>query len=118
MNKMIEFRLTHETSTMLVARVRGVLDATTVPELLKFLAPHRSRGRHVVLNLTDVTFIASSGVGVLLALDEELRSERASLRLAQLSPGVDSVLQLLNLDQFLNIDATEAAAIASAGKQP
>ena len=115
MSEALEFRTTHDSPTLVVARVQGVLDASTVPMLLSWVAAHRAAGRHLVLNLAGVSFIASSGVGALLSLDEELRNDGASFRLAQLSPGVDSVLRLLNLDQFLTIEPSEEAAIAAAG---
>ena len=44
----------------------------------------------------------------LLALVEECRQSRIRVRIAEVPPAVDSVIRLLNLDQFLSIDATEA----------
>ena len=115
MNDSLVIRTTHDAPSLVVARAQGVLDASTVPMLLSWVAAHRASRRHIVFNLAGVSFIASSGVGALLSLDEELRNDGASFRLAQLSPGVDSVLRLLNLDQFLTIEPSEEAAIAAAG---
>ncbi|MGD8394915.1 MAG: STAS domain-containing protein [Candidatus Eiseniibacteriota bacterium] len=69
----------------------------------------------LVLNLSAVTFIASSGIGTLLALREALDDRGGALRLAALSDPVASVIGLLNLTAFLPIDQTEDEAIATLG---
>ena len=91
-----------------VLRLRGSLDARAASVLTSHCTAVRGQGRHIVLNLAAVSFIASSGVGALLALVEECRQSRTRLRLAAVPAPVDSVIRLLNLDQFLSIDATEA----------
>lgn len=93
-----------------VLRVRGRLDARSAPVLTARCAEVRGQGRHLLLNLAGVTFIASSGVGALLALVEECRQSHIRVRLAEVPPAVDSVIRLLNLDQFLSIDDTEGDA--------
>jgi anti-anti-sigma factor len=96
-----------------VLRVRGRLDARSAPILIARCAEVRAQSRHLVLNLAGVPFIASSGVGALLALVEEYRQSPGRVRLAEVSPAVDSVIRLLNLNQFLSIDATEADATSA-----
>jgi anti-sigma B factor antagonist len=66
-----------------------------------------------VLNLSGVTFIASSGVGALLALVEECRQSGEQVRIAAASPAVRSVVGLLNLQQFLAMSPTEDEAMTS-----
>lgn len=93
-----------------VLRLRGQLDARAASALTERCTLVRAEGRHLVLNLAAISFIASSGVGALLALVEECRQSHTRLRLTEVPPAVDSVIRLLNLDQFLSIDATEAAS--------
>ena len=57
----------------------------------------------------------SSGIGALLVLVEQFQEQGGSVRFASLSPAVDSVVKLLNLDRFLSIDATETASFAALG---
>ena len=99
-------------ATATVLRLRGRLDARGATVLTARCAEARAGGRHLVLNFGEVTFIASSGIGALLALVEECRHSRTRVRLAVVPPTVDSVIRLLNLDQFLSIVATEADARA------
>lgn len=94
-----------------VLRVRGQLDARTAPVLLQKARETREGGHDLVLNLEGVTLIASSGIGALLALAEECGQASCRVRIAAASPAVDSVVRLLNLDQFLILDRDEATAL-------
>lgn len=96
-----------------VLRVCGHLDSTSAPELARRCAEVGHSGRDLVLNLGQVDFIASSGVGALLAIADQLHAADRTLQLAALSPAVDAVIRLLNLDQFLAIHATEGEALAT-----
>ena len=95
-----------------VLRGRGVLDARSAPVLTHRCAEVRAQERHLVLNLSGVTFIASTGVGSLLALVEEFRNSTSRIRLAEVSPAILSVVRLLNLDPFLNLSPSEAEALS------
>jgi anti-anti-sigma factor len=96
-----------------VLRVRGRLDARTVPLLMERASAVQASGLNLVLNLAEVTFIGSSGVGSILVLVEQFQEQGGSVRLASLSAPVASVLALLNLDQFLTIDPNEEASLAA-----
>jgi anti-anti-sigma factor len=92
-----------------VLRVCGVLDARAAPALLAEGRKVTEQEYLLVLNLAGVTFVSSSGVGSVLALVEE--APAGSVRLAELSDAVRSVITLLNLDPFLAIHLSEADAI-------
>ncbi len=96
-----------------VLRVVGRLDSSSAPQLVQQCSVVRGAEHDLVLNLEGVTFIASSGVGAILAVAEQFREAGKGMRLVALSPPVDSVIRLLNLDQFLPIDATENEALSS-----
>ena len=70
---------------------------------------------HLVLNLSAVTFLSSSGVGVLLVMAEKARGDGGSLRLASPSAAVRAPLELLNLHRFLTIDGSEDDAMSALG---
>ena len=85
-------------------RVLGRLDAVAATELRKHCTELRQQGhRQLALDLSDVTFVASSGLGALLALTEEFGEAGGCLYLAPVSQAVASVVRLLNLEQFLAI---------------
>ena len=96
-----------------VLRARGRLDAKTAPLLLGMAMPFATMGRNLVLNLSEVTFLGSSGVGVLLAIAQGFQDRGEAARMVAPSPAVISVVRLLNLESFLKIDPTEDAALAA-----
>jgi len=93
-----------------VLRVTGRLDARTASQLIQKCNSAHADGEPLVLNLAGVSFIASSGVGALLALTEHSRG-KSPLVFAAVSPAVDSVLTLLNLNRFLSIYPSEEEAV-------
>ena len=113
MNPEFEIESVPASAETTVLRVRGRLDARGAPVLTARCAEVRDSGQHLVLNLSRVTFVASSGIGALLAVVEEFSSSRSAVRLAAVSPAMHSVITLLNLDQFLCIDATEDESTAA-----
>ncbi|HKW50871.1 MAG TPA: anti-sigma factor antagonist, partial [Candidatus Eisenbacteria bacterium] len=96
-------------------RVKGRLDVKTSPILLQRVAEIQANGQNLVLNLSEVSFMGSSGIGALLVLVEQFQEQGGSVRFASLSPAVDSVVKLLNLDRFLSIDPTESESLAALG---
>lgn len=65
-----------------VLRVSGELDLVTSPVLRQRVHDEVAEGRHsLVLDLSEVFFCDSSGVGVLIAARRLVRSCRGSLRL-------------------------------------
>lgn len=96
-----------------VVRVEGRLDNKSAKSLIETCEQVRLRGRSLVLNLAGVSFIASSGIGALLSLAAAFRSDSARLGFAAVSPAVESVVTLLNLDKFLKIYRTEEEALAA-----
>jgi anti-anti-sigma factor len=94
-----------------VLRVIGRLDAKSAPQLERRGVVVKASGRNLVLNLQGVTFVASSGLGALLALVEEYRKTDRRICFACLSSPVKGVVQLLNLESFLTIHDSEESAV-------
>jgi anti-anti-sigma factor len=96
--------------------LNGRLDAKNAQTFVARCRELREKGvRRLVVNLAGVGFVASSGIGILLALTEEYQDAGGSVHLAELSEPVRSVLDLLNLTQFLAIVPTEEAALSARG---
>ncbi len=91
-------------------RVSGHLNAASTPELLSQAREVKEQGCSLIVNMSQVSFIASSGVGALLALSEEFREANVDIYYAELSSVVDSVIRLLNLNTFLDITDSESDA--------
>lgn len=101
----------------IVLRACGALNTRSTPILLRRCQEVSGRRMNLVLNLSAVPFISSSGVGGLLALVEEFEEAGVSVRFAALSTAVYSVVRLLNLDGFLVVDEDEVAAVEALGSR-
>ena len=77
-------------------------------ELLKLLDQQPGR---IVVNLTDVSYIDSSGVASLVKLLSRVRRGAASLHLFGLTEQVRGVFEITKLDSVFNIHRTEEEAL-------
>ena len=68
---------------------------------------------HILLNLEDVNYIDSSGLGELVSAYTSAKNQNAGLKLLKLSKKVHDLLQLTKLYTVFDIYDDEASAIAS-----
>lgn len=71
--------------------------------------------KKIVLNLAQVTYIDSAGLGTLVATFHSARSQGAMLKLANLGTKFKEVLQVTKLMTVFDTYDSEAAAIQSFG---
>jgi anti-sigma B factor antagonist len=69
--------------------------------------------RNLVIDLAEVKYIDSSGVGALLYFFSMAQKERCGFFVSSLTPPVHHVLQLTQLVKFLPIAKTAADAVSS-----
>jgi anti-sigma B factor antagonist len=72
--------------------------------------------KKIVLNMSDVTYIDSAGLGVLVAAHVSAKNNGAALRLSNLGNKFHDVLQLTRLLTVFSVYDTEAEAIQSFGR--
>jgi anti-sigma B factor antagonist len=70
----------------------------------------------IVLNMANVTYIDSAGLGTLVASHQSARTQGATLRLAQLGSKFMELLQVTKLLTVFDVYPTEAEAVQSFGK--
>ena len=86
------------------ARVRGEVDIATAGRLRDALDDLiREAHPTVIVDVADVSFMDSSGVGVLVAAARRAGREHVQLVLCQPQPAVDLVLRTLQVDRILPI---------------
>jgi anti-sigma B factor antagonist len=72
-----------------------------------------SEGGRVVLNLGEVNYIDSGGLGTLVALYTSARSAGGAIKLARLTRRVDDLLQVTKLLTVFEVYETEEEAVES-----
>jgi anti-sigma B factor antagonist len=69
--------------------------------------------KKIVLNLAEVSYIDSAGLGALVAAHHSARMQGASLKLANLGTKFQEILQVTKLITVFEVHENEAAAIRS-----
>ena len=98
----------HNRGGLTVVRPAGSLVCLHEPDIARlrrglFHLAERSAGRHLVVDLSDVLFLTSSTVEVLLALRRRLHALGGRLSVWNPSETVREVLGALKLEQVLDI---------------
>jgi anti-anti-sigma factor len=97
-----------------VWRLRGEIDTANAARVEGELLDAVDRGAvDVVLDLTDVAFIDSSGLGSLVAVAAEVRAGGGHFVIVAGPPHVKRVFDLLQADEFMDLVDTRGAAIAA-----
>jgi anti-sigma B factor antagonist len=98
-----------------VARVAGEVDVATAPRLRETLLTALTEGRrHLVLDLTGVEFLDSTGLGVIVGLLKRARTLGGDLRLVCPNAAVRRVFEITALDRTMPLSDTVDAALAGA----
>jgi anti-sigma B factor antagonist len=96
-----------------VVSVAGVVDMLTAPELEKAIAEAaKSSPTAVVVDMTGVEFLASAGMGVLIASQDEL-SPAVTLAVVADGPATSRPLKLVGVTDVVDLYATLDDALAA-----
>ncbi len=100
-------------SQVVVLELAGQLDAHTAPEFERFLE-QLVRGKHshkLILDFSQLEYISSAGLVVLMGFIEEVRSDGGDMKFARVPEKIYHVLDLLGFPVVFTIAPTiEAAA--------
>jgi anti-sigma B factor antagonist len=75
-------------------------------------------GLKVLINLTDVSFVDTSGLGELVSAHTRAQNEGIDLKLAGIPIRVKKLFEMTKLDRIFDIYETEADALQSWGESP
>lgn len=102
----------HDSAT--VIRLSGEVDMSRSPGVHQALVEVlQGRPARLVIDLTEVSYMDSSGVGVLVDALRRMRTTSGKLALVAVAPRVLSVLQITKLDQFFEMYSTLQEALAT-----
>jgi anti-sigma B factor antagonist len=99
-----------------VVAVRGEIHVSTAPELSTLLAEALERGvQSLVLDLSEVEFIDSTGLSVLLNLLRRLTQRGGGLVIVCTNPTVLRLFEITRLESTFDIVPTREEAMARVG---
>ncbi len=105
----------HEAGDVTILRLNGRLVLDEGDAVLKAgVNDLIARGRlKVVLDLTDVTYIDSCGLGVLISKLVSLRNKGGDMKLLHMTPRTHRVFEICKLQNVIQSFDSEQAAVAS-----
>ncbi|WP_030213736.1 STAS domain-containing protein [Streptomyces bikiniensis] len=107
----------HDADTAVVS-VGGELDIETATMLHHHLANQFLHGRrHLVLDLSALDFMDSSGLNVLIRAGRDARESGGDLHLAAPTPAVRRILEITGLTMTTPLHADVADALVAAGHE-
>jgi anti-anti-sigma factor len=112
----VDFTVDHRLyGDLTIVTVKGEIDVFTSPKLRETLVELVEAGAlHVVFDLSEVDFLDSTGLGVLIGIYNRLRSRNGSMTLAGANDRVGHVFHVTQLTKiFVLHDSLEEALQAS-----
>ncbi len=89
------------------------LDASNVREFREAVQSLIQDRTRVVLDMTGVKFVDSSGLGALISCLRQANNRRGDFRLCEMSRSVHALFELMRMHRVFNIHGTRADAVAS-----
>ncbi len=89
------------------------LDAGNAAELKQNMEPILETYQHVILDLSELTFVDSSGLGAILSFTRKLALKQGELKLCCLQKPVRALVELVRLHRVLDIFNTRDEATRS-----
>src|SRR5882762_6725619 len=97
-----------------VVPLEGEIDLHISPRVESSLASIiAERPEHIVVDLSGVTFIDSSGLAVLINAMQDVKQYGGKLTLAGINSNIRSIFELARLDQFFLIDPRDDELLAA-----
>lgn len=110
----LHIELEHNRRTLIV-RLRGELDHHSAEVVRTRMEEAILKGdtRHVVLSLKDLSFMDSSGLGVILGRYKQVTGKGGKMVVCEVNPAVYRLFELSGLFKILAIQENERLALSS-----
>lgn len=102
-----------ETEAAVIAAIEGSIDSKTAPDLQQSILPVINDRNKMILDLTEVTFVSSAGLRVLLMVYRQLKAKDGKVFLVGVSEEIKDVMFMTGFISFFEITPTLQEALAS-----
>jgi anti-anti-sigma factor len=86
---------------------RGDMDIDTMELIEEEILPSLKQYAHVEINFSEVPFVDSTGVGLLINLVQSLKEEFVKVKITNLSPQIAEIFNLLQIPDIIGRDVFE-----------
>ena len=98
-----------------VVRVSGSIDAKTAPAIGEAVQPALAGKRDIVIDLSDVDYVSSAGLRLLLVAYRKVQAESRKLVLAGVKPDIAQVMSHTGFLPFFTLAPSADAALQELG---
>lgn len=92
-------------------RLTGLMDAFSEGTFRKVVGKYIEKGpKHIILDLSQIDFVDSSGLGALVQLVKKAQSSDGTLQIVS-NPRVTQTVKLVRLEKFLSLQPSVEEAI-------
>jgi len=103
-----------EMEGLTVLDATGEIDIYTAPEFKKAVDSVIASGqKHIVINMENVSYMDSSGFGMLLSATKKVKPDGGSINLAACGSAIERMLRVTKLDSVFQIHPNVEEAIKS-----
>ncbi len=107
---MVEINTKSEEAYYLI-EVSGEIDASSSIELDDAIKEGLENNRHILIDLQNLEYISSAGLGVFISYLEELKEKERKMILFGLKPKVKEVFEILGLQHIIKMVETKSEGI-------
>ena len=105
---------TRQEGDVTVISPQGFINAHTVRRFEQALGDALEEGHQkILINGTDLAYIASAGLGVIMGLIEDVRGKGGDIRLAELNDTVRNIFEVLGFNHLCQVLDSEQEGIRS-----
>lgn len=110
---------TEQRGDLLIARLHGEIDSQSAPPVQEELFTAMRRVKRLLLDLSDVRFMSSAGLRILLVIYRDFEQQGGRLALVGVSPQLEDVMEITGFrEQFTLVPDLESAIRLVKGKAP
>ena len=99
----MSYKVTEE-GNIATIHLDGEIDMDVVEKAKEIIFPHIDAGKEIHLNLSQVQYMASSGISVLIESHQKAVEKNTKVIIKDVSKSVLKVIMMAKLEQILNLE--------------
>ncbi len=104
---------THANDVLVIQFQGENLDASNVREFRALMQPVLKKHHRIVLDMQQMKFVDSSGLGALISCLREANAHKGDFRLCALTRSVSALFELMRMHRVFNIHDTPESGVQS-----
>ncbi|WP_064090967.1 anti-sigma F factor antagonist [Rossellomorea aquimaris] len=102
---------------VLCIRLSGELDHHTADDLREKASTliERENIKHIIMNLEELSFMDSSGLGVILGRYKQIKQKHGEMVVCAISPSVNRLFEMSGLFKIIRLEPSEENALQRLG---